>query len=135
MAKTRRNAVSPGQRDVGPVAPAMAIAFVAGRAALLDRVFHGADRERLVRHDVLRVAASAVQRVNFVFVVVEETPYVPPYPGDNVVQSPGFRCLVVDGEFVTGHIRERTVTPAGSHFVCAAGSDIANDSVRFPTEE
>jgi hypothetical protein len=75
------------------------------------------------------------ESAHFVFVVVEETPYVPPYPGDIVVHSPGFRCLVVDGQFVSGHILDQTVTPAGSHFVCAASSAIACDSVRFPAEE
>lgn len=73
---------------------------------------------------------------HFIFVVVEETPYMPPYPGVAIqISSPGFRCLVVDGQFVSGHIREQTVVGAGSHFVCAASSAIACDSVRFPAEE
>lgn len=65
---------------------------------------------------------------HFVFVVVEDTPYVPPYGS---VESPGFRCLVVCGEFDNG----QWVTPAGSNFVAAVGSAIACDSVRFPPEE
>ncbi len=70
---------------------------------------------------------------HFVFVVVEDTPYVPPYGS---AESPGFRCLVVCGEFVSGAgLKDQTVTPAGSHFVCAASSAIACDSVRFPAEE
>jgi hypothetical protein len=78
---------------------------------------------------------------DFAFVVVEETPYVPPYCDKpelrDAASSPGFRCLVLHGEFVTGHVHEkdRVVTPAGSHFVCAKSSAVAVDSVRFPREE
>lgn len=65
---------------------------------------------------------------HFVFVVVEDTSYVNP---DGSVERPGFRCLVVCGEFDNG----LWMTPAGSHFVAAAGSAIACGSVRFPDEE